>query len=894
MNKLNCTSQRGLSVVIPTLNEAENIETIISRVYHATHESGINAAEIIVVDDSSTDGTIQVVKGLQQDFPVRFIQRYDKSGLASAVIKGAQDARYDVVLVMDADLSHPPEKIPDLYRMVADGGYDMAVGSRYIQGGSTPDWPLKRKITSRAATLLAYPFVDINDPMSGFFCVGREYLAQLPLETAGFKIGFEVIARYGEKFRIAEIPIDFRDRQKGESKLGRGVIVDYLKQLMRITGASLAPDDKYIPLLMSLIVGLTLDLGVFLSLVRDGQELGTANTVSSGLAALFYMISFGAYTLSRPGLQQRLVQLLLLPIVALFAFCVRAGVLATVVQTIHLSWQYGMVSSIISGTALLYVGSVFWVFPEKRALRTERSWRLFAVCMIAYVIVLRLLFMGPMELLYEEAYYWNYAQRLDIGYLDHPPMVAWLIWLWTGLFGTGEWGVRFGSFLSWTIGAVFVFRLGRNMFSKAEAIVCVFMLATLPFFFSMGMLSTPDAPLIACWAGTLYFLERALVRDKRRSWYGAGVCLGLGLLSKYTIILLVPSTFLFLVIDKRARKWLLRKEIYLATVLALMLFGPVIYWNFTHDFASFAFQGKGRINDIYIFSFHKLLASILILLSPTGFLAALIFFFKGVNFEGISSVDQPDLKRKYLFGVLFAAVPLSVFVFFSLFREVKLNWTGPIWLVLLPFFSSQVVSCLRRRKGDGLACGWLLRLWPSMIICCVVLFGFLLNHLVLKIPGIGYPDNFHLIGWRDLAAKVMEIEEELTEKKGVKPIVVGMDRYSIASLLSFYRCVLQPKDESADEVSDVLSRTTGGHLFDWESLMYGFWHDKEKMRGRSMLLVDDKKDYLIHRGLHSFFAYHSRLHRIKVEKNSEEIATYYYLAAGGYRLQEEVESEVAD
>ncbi len=197
--------------------------------------------------------------------------------------------------------------------------------------------------------------------------------------------------------------------------------------------------------------------------------------------------------------------------------------------------------------ALSWLVDVF-VPPEAGSRRP-----ILVVCIVAvaYVIVLRLVFSGLIDLIPEEAYYWNYAQHLDIGYLDHPPIVAWLIWLSTSVLGNSEFSVRLPAFICWLITAFFVFRLASNLIGKPSALQSVLLVAALPVYFSIGCLMTPDAPLYAAWGGCVYFLERALVAQKRRAWWGVGCCMGLGMLSKYTIILLGPATVAFLLADRK-------------------------------------------------------------------------------------------------------------------------------------------------------------------------------------------------------------------------------------------------------------------------------------------------------------------------------------------------------
>ena len=188
--------------------------------------------ELIVVDDGSPDGTADLAESYADVHPVRVVRRPGKAGLASAVLAGFAQARGDVLLVMDADLSHPPEAVPRLAAAIRDGA-DLAVGSRYVKGGGTEDWPLRRRIVSRAACLMGNALVPIRDCTSGFFAIRRSALDGVKLNPIGFKIGFEVMAR-GHYKKAVEIPYVFRDRELGKSKFGRREIVQYVVQLTQV------------------------------------------------------------------------------------------------------------------------------------------------------------------------------------------------------------------------------------------------------------------------------------------------------------------------------------------------------------------------------------------------------------------------------------------------------------------------------------------------------------------------------------------------------------------------------------------------------------------------------------------------------------------------------------
>ncbi|HEV8654707.1 MAG TPA: polyprenol monophosphomannose synthase [Candidatus Limnocylindria bacterium] len=218
-----------MSVVVPTYNEVASLRLLVPRLAAALASK---KWELIIVDDGSPDGTADLAESYANVHPVRVVRRPGKAGLASAVLAGFAQARGDVLLVMDADLSHPPEAVPRLLAAIEDGA-DLAVGSRYVKGGGTEDWPLKRRVVSRVACLLGNVLVPIRDCTSGFFAIRKSALDGIKLNPIGFKIGFEVMAR-GRYKKAVEIPYVFRDRELGKSKFGRREILQYMVQLGQV------------------------------------------------------------------------------------------------------------------------------------------------------------------------------------------------------------------------------------------------------------------------------------------------------------------------------------------------------------------------------------------------------------------------------------------------------------------------------------------------------------------------------------------------------------------------------------------------------------------------------------------------------------------------------------
>ncbi len=218
-----------ISIVVPTYNEAGSLPDLAERL--AASLAG-RRWELVIVDDGSPDGTADLADALATRLPIRVVRRARKAGLASAVLAGFARARGDLLVVMDADLSHPPEVVPALLDAV-EGGADLAVGSRYVAGGGIRNWPLRRRVVSRVAGILGSALVPVSDASSGFFALRRTVIDGVHLNPIGFKIGFEVMAR-ARYHRVREVPYIFTDRRFGSSKFGRREIVQYLVQLTQV------------------------------------------------------------------------------------------------------------------------------------------------------------------------------------------------------------------------------------------------------------------------------------------------------------------------------------------------------------------------------------------------------------------------------------------------------------------------------------------------------------------------------------------------------------------------------------------------------------------------------------------------------------------------------------
>lgn len=243
-----------LSLILPTYNEAANLPELLNtlqKVLTMPHE-------IIVVDDDSPDKTWEVAEHLKGQYPhLRILRRIGRRGLSSAVTDGFAMAQGDVLMVMDSDLQHDPHLITRLYDAVSQGA-DIAVASRYIEGGSVGEWVTGRRLLSKTATRLAQwlPPVRSSDPMSGFFALSQSaYLGIAPkLRPTGFKILLEVLAHLPKGSRITEVPLQFQFRKHGESKLNMKVELQFIVQLLRIAFMRLIDGVRFILFPIFLIV----------------------------------------------------------------------------------------------------------------------------------------------------------------------------------------------------------------------------------------------------------------------------------------------------------------------------------------------------------------------------------------------------------------------------------------------------------------------------------------------------------------------------------------------------------------------------------------------------------------------------------------------------------------
>lgn len=353
--------------------------------------------------------------------------------------------------------------------------------------------------------------------------------------------------------------------------------------------------------------------------------------------------------------------------------------------------------------------------------------------------------------------------------------------------------------------------------------VCDSIVINTTFFFIHSLIITPDIPLILSWSATLYYLYQAVVLDNANSWYWTGLWIGIGLLSKYTIVILGLPTIVYLLWCRDSKKWFLRREPYCCALIALILFSPVIYWNAIHHWASFLFQSTRRFSESFIFSFHELIGLVLIYLTPTGILGVWFLFSKQHPKSFI------PIKTKYFFQI-YSIVPILFFSIFSLFHGIRVNWIGPIFLSLIPWLAILIANN-QRMVGMTFRRGWAI---TSLIIFFI--YSFLVYNILLDKPEkISHRLFGKLIHWDNFVLQIHNIAQ-LESENYTNPIILPLDTYNIASEFAFY----QKKYLDQGQIN-TRYKVMGSHVFGLNSLMYKYWGNINEILGKNLILIAQNK-----------------------------------------------------
>jgi dolichol-phosphate mannosyltransferase len=304
------------------------------------------------------------------------------------------------------------------------------------------------------------------------------------------------------------------------------------------------------------------------------------------------------------------------------------------------------------------------------------------------------------------------------------------------------------------------------------------------------------------------------------------------MLAKYTISLLVLSLLLFVFIVPSQRKWLAKPVVYFSACIAVLLFLPVIYWNYTNDWSSFSFQTTRRIERESMFSLHYLILHIFILLGPLGCYLYVNSITKLTNFQFKSLNKKPTTKIFRYYFYFFTLVPLSVFIYFSLSHYPRFHWTAPVWLAVIPFMAHSISPTFLNHTRRQLA-NFVIYFGTAIALIYLIIFNF----ASLGIPANKYTRFVDHYYWKEVAAEIHQLEKDIMLSHGKRPVIIGLSKWSIASALRFYDI-----DKDRD---NILSRNALGRT----ASMFEEWTNPDTWAGHPAIFVainpkDLNSDYL--------------------------------------------------
>ncbi len=407
------------------------------------------------------------------------------------------------------------------------------------------------------------------------------------------------------------------------------------------------------------------------------------------------------------------------------------------------------------------------------------------IAVLAAFAVFRVLYIawGPFGVSPDEAHYWEWSRHLDLSYYSKGPAVACVIALFTSVFGPTALGIRIGAVVLSTIAAYLIYLTGRDLFGSETAGFRAAVLTNITPIFSIGaILMTTDVMFLTFWAAAVWTVYRAVETKEGKWWYLSGLLIGLGFLSKYTMVFLYPCIALFLLSSKRDRAWFLRKEPYIGALVSLVAATPVIYWNITHGQVTIkhtmgqAHVGSGTLSVGPLFEF---IGSQALLLTPLIFIG-LVYGLARCALDGFRT-DKSGLKLAF-----FASAPLFLFFLFkSLHGKVQANWAVAAYMTAFPAAAWAFEGLSRRCSGAGkkvLNGAVVIALVAGAAASFFAYFPWTLEPLGAKRIMWGPPYN-RVTGWEELGRKVSAVKDEMAS---AGPAFIMSDTYQITSELALY------------------------------------------------------------------------------------------------------------
>jgi undecaprenyl-diphosphatase len=442
-------------------------------------------------------------------------------------------------------------------------------------------------------------------------------------------------------------------------------------------------------------------------------------------------------------------------------------------------------SDVIGGILVGFISGFLVIFGEKKMKEYKEKNRIYFfyfLIFLFFVTIFRIFYIlrSEIDLSGDEAHYWVWSKHPDISYYSKPPMVAYIIYISTHLLGDSEFSVRLPALILSILISFLIFKFAKKVFNDEKiAFFSFFILQILPLFSAGSILMTIDPPFVFFWALTIYFVYLSFEKENPNYFYAAGITLGFSLLSKYTAIFLPFSIFLYLIISKKYRFYLKRKEPYLSFLISILIFSPVIFWNLKEGFVSFKhtiFLTKSESGSFFnIKYFPEFIGSQLGVISPFIFSGILYSVIKGI-FSGIR-----EKKEKELFLSMCFIPTFLFFLFLSFHSKIQGNWIAPVYFTGIIMATYEFEKIYRESK-----------IFLKFLIFFSIFFSFFLTTVmhypvILEKAGIELkekndPTN-RIKGFEELGKEVEKIYKEMSKKNSV---FIFTPNYQLSSLIAFY------------------------------------------------------------------------------------------------------------
>ena len=461
---------------------------------------------------------------------------------------------------------------------------------------------------------------------------------------------------------------------------------------------------------------------------------------------------------------------------------------------------------------------------------------------LSVITAARLAYAALLPLAPQEAYYWNYSRHLALSYFDHPPMAAYFIKL-TTLLGTSAFSIHLAAIALSVILTMAIYRLAALLFDEWVGFWSAIVI-NIVFIYALGaLIITPDNPMLLFWVLSMIACVQISRGGGWSWWILLGIFLGAGFDSKYPIVFAGLGALLFFLSSRERRRWFATSWPYVSLIVAFIVTLPVIYWNYTHDWASFAFQTSRRTGEMtrvrwdYFF----------------GYIGTVLGIYGVAPFPLLFAGTRYSLKRfagsaNHMLIVVFS-LPMLLFLTVAALRSwVKMNWTAPAFIILF-------IAAVAYYRDNASAHRWV-QIWGK--VCIVFLLAvFLVIHLLVPLPNFYFGRGDYFAGWSELAAEVEKVRPQMPA-----PYFIIGSEYKISSELAFH---LDGKPE-----------TVGNNVLGIHALQYDYWARTDTLVGRDAIYVSDCQncdEYIS--ALKNSFTRVTDPEIVTAEKGGKKLRNYY-------------------